>query len=38
MRRREFIVDLAMFGSVGRASAQGRVRRVGALITELGFW
>ncbi len=38
MRRREFIVDLAMFGSVGRASAQGSMGRVGALITELGFW
>ena len=34
MRRREFILGLAMLGNVGRASAQGRARRVGALITE----
>ena len=34
MRRREFILDVAMLAYVGRASAQGRARRVGALITE----
>jgi putative tryptophan/tyrosine transport system substrate-binding protein len=34
MRRREFILGLAMLANVGRASAQGRARRVGALITE----
>ena len=34
MRRREFILGLAMLANVGRASAQGRVRRVGALIAE----
>jgi ABC-type uncharacterized transport system substrate-binding protein len=34
MRRREFILGLAMLGDVGRASAQGRARRVGVLITE----
>jgi putative ABC transport system substrate-binding protein len=33
MRRREFILGLAMLADVGRASAQDRVRRVGALIT-----
>jgi putative tryptophan/tyrosine transport system substrate-binding protein len=33
MRRREFILGLAL-ANVGRASAQGRARRVGALITE----
>lgn len=32
MRRREFILGLAMLANVGRASAQGRARRVGALI------
>ena len=32
MRRREFIFGLAMLANVGRASAQGRARRVGALI------
>jgi putative tryptophan/tyrosine transport system substrate-binding protein len=36
MRRREFILGLAMLANVGRASAQGRSRRVGALVTELG--
>src|SRR2546423_7723808 len=34
MRRREFILGLAMLANVVRASAQGRARRVGALITE----
>ena len=34
MRRREFILGLAILGGVGRASAQDRVRRVGALIAE----
>ncbi len=34
MRRREFILGLAMLANVGRASAQGRARRVGALIAE----
>ena len=33
MRRREFILGFAML-AVGRASAQGRARRVGALIAE----
>lgn len=37
MRRREFTFGLAMLASVGRAGAQGRVRRVGALITEPGL-
>jgi putative ABC transport system substrate-binding protein len=32
MRRREFILGLAMLAYVGRAVAQGRVRRVGVLI------
>jgi putative ABC transport system substrate-binding protein len=32
MRRREFILGLAMLADVGRASAQGRGRRVGALV------
>jgi putative tryptophan/tyrosine transport system substrate-binding protein len=36
MRRREFILGLAMLANVGRAGAQGRARRVGALITEQG--
>jgi putative ABC transport system substrate-binding protein len=31
MRRREFILGLAMLGAVGRASAQDRARRVGVL-------
>ena len=34
MRRREFIVGLSMLAKVGRASAEDRARRVGALITE----
>jgi hypothetical protein len=34
MRRREFILGLAMLANVGRASAQERVRCIGALITE----
>ena len=34
MRRREFVLGLAMLANTGRASAQGRVRRVGALIAE----
>jgi putative ABC transport system substrate-binding protein len=37
MRRREFILGLAMLADVGRASAQGPVRRVGALIVEPGI-
>jgi putative ABC transport system substrate-binding protein len=36
MRRREFILGLAMLAGVARASAQDRVRRVGALIAEPG--
>jgi putative ABC transport system substrate-binding protein len=32
MRRREFILGLAMLADVDRASAQGRARRVGALV------
>jgi putative ABC transport system substrate-binding protein len=32
MRRREFILGLAMLANVGRASAQDRARRVGALV------
>src|SRR5215213_1637394 len=34
LRRREFILGLAMFANVGRSSAQSRARRVGALISE----
>jgi putative tryptophan/tyrosine transport system substrate-binding protein len=34
MRRREFILGLAMLANVGRASAQRGARRIGALITE----
>ena len=34
MRRREFIVGIAMLVNVGRASAQGRAPLVGALIAE----
>jgi putative ABC transport system substrate-binding protein len=34
MRRREFTLGLAMLAVVGRAGAQGRMRRVGALIAE----
>src|SRR3954454_23447126 len=34
MRRREFILGLAMFTNVDRASAQSRARRIGALISE----
>jgi putative tryptophan/tyrosine transport system substrate-binding protein len=34
MRRREFILGLAMLANVSRASAQGRARRVGALVSE----
>src|SRR5271154_1414397 len=34
MRRREFILGLAMFAGADRASAQGPVRHVGALIPE----
>jgi putative ABC transport system substrate-binding protein len=34
MRRREFILGLAMLAEVGRASAQGRVRRVGVLVAN----
>jgi putative tryptophan/tyrosine transport system substrate-binding protein len=37
MRRREFILGLAMLADVGRASAQGRARRVGALIVVPGI-
>jgi putative tryptophan/tyrosine transport system substrate-binding protein len=36
MRRREFILGLAMLANAGRASAQGRARRVGVLTTEPG--
>jgi putative ABC transport system substrate-binding protein len=36
MRRREFILALVMLADVGRAGAQDRVRRVGALISEPG--
>ena len=32
MKRREFILGLAMLANVGRASAQGRARRVRAFI------
>jgi putative tryptophan/tyrosine transport system substrate-binding protein len=34
MMRREFILGLTMLANVGRASAQGRARRVGALVIE----
>jgi putative tryptophan/tyrosine transport system substrate-binding protein len=34
MKRRQFILGLTMLANVGGASAQGRARRVGALITE----
>jgi putative tryptophan/tyrosine transport system substrate-binding protein len=34
MRRREVILGLAVLANVGRASAQGRPRRVGALLAE----
>src|SRR3954454_7493269 len=34
MRRREFILGVAMLANVGRASAQARPRRIGALISE----
>ena len=34
MRRREFIVGLAMLTNAHGASAQGRARRVGALVVE----
>ena len=34
MRRREFLLSLAMLANLGRTSAQGRTRRVGALIVE----
>ncbi|MBR1157304.1 ABC transporter substrate-binding protein [Bradyrhizobium sp. JYMT SZCCT0428] len=34
MRRREFVLGLAMLANIGRASAQGRARRVGALIAS----
>jgi putative ABC transport system substrate-binding protein len=37
MRRREFILGLAMLANLGRASAQGRAHRVGALIVEPGI-
>src|SRR5580704_4455910 len=36
MRRREFILGVAMLASISRASAQGRARRVGVLTTEPG--
>jgi putative tryptophan/tyrosine transport system substrate-binding protein len=35
MMRREFILGLTMLANVGRASAQGRARRVGALVIDL---
>lgn len=31
MRRREFILGLAMLADVGRASAEDRIRRLGVL-------
>jgi ABC-type uncharacterized transport system substrate-binding protein len=34
MRRREFILGLAMLANVRRTGAQGRARRVGALLVE----
>lgn len=34
MRRREFLLSLAMLANLGRTSAQGRTRRIGALIVE----
>jgi putative tryptophan/tyrosine transport system substrate-binding protein len=34
MRRREFVLGGVMLACAGRASAQDRVRRVGALISE----
>jgi putative ABC transport system substrate-binding protein len=34
MKRREFIIGLATLASVGRAIAQGKVHRVGALLTD----
>src|SRR5262249_62052574 len=34
MRRRAFILGVAMLANVRRASAQGRARRVGALMVE----
>ena len=34
MKRREAILGVAMLANVGRASAQGRARRIGALISE----
>jgi putative ABC transport system substrate-binding protein len=34
MRRREFVFGLAVLAEFGRASAQDRMRRIGALITE----
>jgi putative ABC transport system substrate-binding protein len=36
MRRRKFILGLATFAAIGNARAQGRTRRVGALLAELG--
>jgi putative ABC transport system substrate-binding protein len=36
MRRREFILGLAMLANAGRASAQDRARRVGVLTTGAG--
>jgi putative ABC transport system substrate-binding protein len=36
VRRREFILGLAMLANVSGASAQGRARRVGVLTTEPG--
>jgi hypothetical protein len=37
MRRRQFILGLAMLADVGRASAEDRARRVGALVVEPGI-
>ena len=34
MRRREFILGVAMLANASRASAQDRARRVGALVPE----
>jgi putative ABC transport system substrate-binding protein len=36
MRRRDFILGLAMLADISRASAQGRARRVGVLVTDPG--
>lgn len=38
MRRRDFIVCLAMLADVSRASAQGQARRVGVLVNVVGSY